>query len=89
MPLIFVLMVGDWEKLSSVYVYIYIWCDGYLLCYHYRTISKEFTKEKIKSSSIYKKKNITFDDIMSNDYPEILDERLKNMIYSRNINNKY
>lgn len=63
--------------------------DGYLLCYHYRTISKEFTKEKINSSSIYKKKKITFDDIMNCDYSEVLDERLKNIIYDDKMNKDY
>lgn len=50
--------------------------DGYLLCYHYRLISIEHCLFKIKDNVFYKK--YTVQDLISNDYPEIIDETLKN-----------
>ena len=50
--------------------------EGYLLCYHYRIISVENCLNKIKNNLWYKKYKL--DDLLSNDYPEIIDETLKN-----------
>ena len=47
----------------------------YLLCYHYRIISIENCLNKIKNNVFYK--NYTLEDLLSNDYPEIIDETLK------------
>lgn len=49
--------------------------EGYLLCYHYRIISIENCLNKIKNNIWYKKYKL--EDLLSNDYPEILDETLK------------
>jgi hypothetical protein len=49
--------------------------DGYLLCYHYRIISVENCLNKIKTNVWYT--NYTLEDLLSNDYPEIIDETLK------------
>jgi len=49
--------------------------DGYLLCYHYRIISVENCLDKIKNNLWYK--NYRLEDLLSNDYPEIIDETLK------------
>ena len=49
--------------------------NGYLLCYHYRIISKEHCKNKLKNNKFYKNCNI--DDYISTDYSEIIDETLK------------
>ena len=50
--------------------------EGYLLCYHYRIISIENCLNKIKDNLWYK--NYKLIDLLSNDYPEIIDETLKN-----------
>ena len=50
--------------------------QGYLLCYHYRIISIENCINKIKNNIWYK--NYKLSDLLSNDYPEIIDETLKN-----------
>lgn len=47
---------------------------GYLLCYHYRTISEENSKNKLKKAQYLK---YTIQDIISSDHSEILDETLK------------
>jgi len=49
--------------------------DGYLLCYHYRIISIENCLNKIKENIWYKKYSI--DDLLSSDYPEIIDKTIK------------
>jgi hypothetical protein len=49
--------------------------EGYLLCYHYRIVSVENCLNKIKHNVLYKKYEL--DDLLSNDYPEIIDETLK------------
>lgn len=49
--------------------------EGYLLCYHYRIISIENCLNKIINNSYYKKYKLK--DLLSNDYPEIIDETLK------------
>jgi hypothetical protein len=49
--------------------------EGYLLCYHYRIVSIENCLNKIKNHLWYKK--YTLEDLLSNDYPEIIDETLK------------
>jgi len=62
--------------------------NGYLLCYHYRFVSIEHCKHKIKTSLIYNSENIrshhqknpgyTLEECIDSDYPEIIDETLKN-----------
>jgi hypothetical protein len=52
--------------------------EGYLLCYHYRIISIQNCLDKIKYNIWYKK--YTLQDLLSTDYPEIIDETLKNKI---------
>jgi hypothetical protein len=49
--------------------------DGYLLCYHYRIISIENCLNKIKENIWYQKYSI--DDLLSSDYPEIIDKTIK------------
>jgi len=49
--------------------------EGYLLCYHYRIISIENCLNKIKNNIWYKKYKL--EDLLSNDYPEIIDNTLK------------
>ena len=48
---------------------------GWLLCYHYRHISVADCEKKLSSSIMYTKYNL--EDLLSNDYPEVLDETLK------------
>lgn len=50
--------------------------DGYLLCYHYRIISKENNINKMKTSKFYNN-NYTLKDIERSDYAEVKDETLK------------
>jgi len=47
--------------------------NGFLLCYHYRIISVENCIAKLKNSDIYKERNCSLRDLLSNDYPEIID----------------
>ena len=54
--------------------------NGYLLCYHYRTISAEYCEQKLKDSQLYQVKGITTGQIMSFDFPEVRDETLKHKI---------
>ena len=49
--------------------------NGILLCYHYRIISKENCINKLKKAQYLKFK---LEDLMLSDYPEIIDETLKN-----------
>ena len=60
--------------------------NGYLLCYHYRIISKENCINKLKNNIWYKKNGYNIDHLMSCDYPEILDETLKYKIISMKTN---
>ena len=67
--------------------------NGILLCYHYRIISKENSINKLKNNLWYIQNGYTIDDLMSCDYPEIIDETLKNKTINNNmtdnvINNK-
>ena len=50
--------------------------EGYLVCYHYRIVSIENCLQKIKNNVWYKR--FKLEDLLSNDYPEIIDETLKN-----------
>ena len=52
--------------------------DGFLLCYHYRVVSVENCLHKIKTNCWYK--NFTLDILLSNDYPEIIDDTIKNKL---------
>ena len=54
--------------------------NGYLLCYHYRIISRENSENKLKNNKMYKEHKYTIDDLMKSDYSEIIDETLKNKI---------
>ena len=56
--------------------------NGILLCYHYRIISKENCINKLKNNLWYIQNGYTIDDLMSCDYPEIIDETLKYKIIS-------
>lgn len=47
---------------------------AFLACYHYRTYSVESAYEKMQSSVFYSA--YTLEDIMSTDYPELVDETL-------------
>ena len=59
--------------------------NGYLLCYHYRIISIENCLNKIKNNIWYQ--NYKLDDIISSDYPELIDETLKNKYKNIKYNN--
>ena len=54
--------------------------NALLLCYHYRIISKENCINKLKCNNWYIKNRFSLLDLMNSDYPEILDETLKNKI---------
>ena len=58
--------------------------NGYLLCYHYRLVSLDHCKRKILENKWYIDNKYNLVDLMSNDYPELKDDTLKN----KNINNK-
>lgn len=49
--------------------------EGYLLCYHYRIVSIENCLNKIKENVWYQ--NYSIDDLLSSDYPEIIDKTIK------------
>lgn len=49
---------------------------GYLLCYHYRIISIEKCREKLRKSAWYVDVG-NLQDLMSNDYAEIIDDTMK------------
>ena len=51
--------------------------SGFLLCYHYRIISEENSKNKLKKAQYL---HYTVNDLMKSDYSEIIDETLKNKI---------
>ena len=51
--------------------------NGYLLCYHYRIISRENCKNKLNKTQYLK---YSIEDLMNCDYSEIIDETLKNKI---------
>jgi len=50
--------------------------EGHLLCYHYRIISLENNLKKLKNNKWYIDDGYTIDDLMSTDYPEIVDRTL-------------
>lgn len=52
--------------------------NAYLLCYHYRIVSIENCKNKIQNNTWYQK--YTLADLLSTDYPEVVDETLKKKI---------
>ena len=52
--------------------------NGFLLCYHYRIISKENNLNKLKNNLWYINNKYTIDDLMSSDHNEIIDKTLKN-----------
>lgn len=51
---------------------------GLLLCYHYRIISKENCINKLKTNKWYIDDGYTLANLLSFDYPEIIDNTLKN-----------
>lgn len=51
--------------------------EGHLLCYHYRLISIENCKNKLKTNRWYIDDGYTLQDLLSSDCPEIKDETLK------------
>lgn len=56
--------------------------NGYLLCYHYRIISKENCQNKLKKYQYLKFK---LEDLLETDYPEIIDETLKIKTMNNNL----
>jgi Glycosyl transferase family 2 len=48
---------------------------GYMVCYHYRIISVQQCLHKIKTNVWYK--SYTIKDLLSSDYPEIIDETMR------------
>lgn len=59
--------------------------NGILLCYHYRIISKENSINKLKNNFMYIRNGHTIDDLISCDYPEIIDETLKYKIINEKL----
>lgn len=47
--------------------------SGYLLCYHYRIISRENSLNKLQTNYWYIEHGYTIDDLMSCDYNEVID----------------
>jgi len=47
--------------------------DGYLLCYHYRIISKENCQNKLSKAQYLR---YSIEDLIQSDYPEIIDKTL-------------
>ena len=62
--------------------------NGILLCYHYRIISKENCINKLKNNLWYIQNNYTIEDLMSCDYPEIIDDTIKYKSYCYSIKTK-
>ncbi|WP_179338048.1 glycosyltransferase family 2 protein [Winogradskyella ludwigii] len=58
--------------------------QAYLLCYHYRIISVENCKNKLKSNKWYIDNGYNLDDLLSTDYPEVLDETLADKLLFNN-----
>ena len=52
--------------------------NGFLLCYHYRFSSLDHCRRKIDHYKTLQNINFTYHDLISNDYPEIVDETLRN-----------
>lgn len=52
--------------------------NGYLLCYHYRIISRENSENKLKNNKWYIENGYTIEDLMTSDHSEIVDKTLKN-----------
>jgi len=50
--------------------------DGEFLCYHYRYISDEHAKNKLKTNGWYINDGYSFEDLKSSSYPEIYDDTL-------------
>lgn len=73
---------GFHEKLREIDI-----SDGFLLCYHYRLVSIENCLDKIKNNVWHQKFNL--EDLLSNDYPELMDETLKNKSVRETADNLY
>ena len=54
--------------------------NGVLLCYHYRIISIENSKNKLKENTWYVQDGYTIDELMSSDHPEIIDNTFQRKI---------
>lgn len=50
--------------------------NGHMLCYHYRIISVENCKNKLKTNVKYQDMKYTLADLLSSDHPEIIDYTL-------------
>ena len=50
--------------------------NGEFLCYHYRYISDEYAKNKLKTNGWYINDGYTFKDLKSSSYPEVYDDTL-------------
>lgn len=54
--------------------------NGEFLCYHYRYISDEHAKSKLKTNGWYINDGYDFDDLKSSSYPEIYDDTIARKI---------
>ncbi|WP_185967979.1 glycosyltransferase family 2 protein [Thalassotalea sp. PS06] len=52
--------------------------NGLLLCYHYRIISKENNRAKLKTNYWYKRNGYSLSDLESSDYAEVFDSSIAN-----------
>lgn len=57
--------------------------SGYLLCYHYRIISRENNHNKLKNNFWYIKNGYTENDLISSDHPDIIDRHLVNKTFNK------
>lgn len=51
--------------------------EGIMVCFHYRIISHENNQRKLEQNYWYKKAGYTLHDLISSDYPEIVDYTLR------------
>jgi len=63
--------------------------EAYFVCYHYRIISLEHSKNKLKSSNLYKNRKINLENLYSSDYSEKEDLTMKNKITKENYKNHF
>jgi hypothetical protein len=59
---------------------------AHLICHHYRIISVEQCKRKLKTNTWYQHTNggYTLTDLLLSDHPEIIDETMKHKFYNEN-----
>lgn len=51
--------------------------DAFLLCYHYRYISEQHARDKLKTNGWYINDGYTLGDLMNTSYPEVIDTTMK------------